>query len=78
MIEVDTGGILACASYPAYNLETFSADFQMLKEDPLKPMFNRAVSGAYPPGSTFKPVTALAALESGVITTKTKIGRAHV
>ena len=73
VIEVDTGGILACASYPAYNLETFSADFQMLKEDPLKPMFNRAVSGAYPPGSTFKPVTALAALESGVITTKTKI-----
>ena len=73
VIEVDTGGILACASYPAYNLETFSADFQTLMDDPLKPMFNRAVSGAYPPGSTFKPVTALAALESGVVTTQTRI-----
>ena len=73
VIEVDTGGILACASYPTYNLETFSADFQTLMEDPLKPMFNRAISGAYPPGSTFKPVTALAALESGVVTTQTRI-----
>ena len=73
VIEVDTGGILACASYPAYNLSTFSADFQTLMDDPLKPMFNRAVSGAYPPGSTFKPVTALAALESGVVTTQTRI-----
>lgn len=73
VIEVDTGGILACASYPTYNLETFSADFQALRQDPLKPMFNRAVSGAYPPGSTFKPVTALAALESGVVTTQTRI-----
>lgn len=73
VIEVNTGGILACASYPTYNLETFSADFQTLREDPLKPMFNRAISGAYPPGSTFKPVTALAALESGVVTTQTRI-----
>ena len=73
VIDIDTGGILACASYPTYNLATFNQDYQMLYDDPLKPMFNRATMGAYPPGSTFKPVTALAALESGTITTSTKI-----
>ena len=73
VIDIDTGGILACASYPTYNLATFNQDYQMLYDDPLKPMFNRAIMGAYPPGSTFKPVTALAALESGTITTSTKI-----
>lgn len=73
VIDVNTGGILACASYPTYNLATFNADFNTLNTDPLRPMFNRAVQGAYPPGSTFKPVTAVAALESGVITPSTKI-----
>lgn len=73
VIDVNSGGILACASYPSYNLATYSADFNAMKEDPLRPMFNRVIQGAYPPGSTFKPVTALAALESGTITPNTKI-----
>ena len=67
VIDVKTGEILALANYPTYNLETFSKDYNNLLNDPLKPMFNRAISGAYPPGSTFKMVTALAGLEEGVI-----------
>ena len=74
VIDIDTGGILACASYPSYNLATFNQDYQMLYDDPLKPMFNRATMGAYPPGSTFKPVTALAALESGTVTLPPRSG----
>lgn len=73
VIDVNTGGILACASYPTYNLDTFSADFKTLNEDPLTPMMNRGIMSAYPPGSTFKPATAVAALESGTATPKTII-----
>ena len=67
VIDIDTGEILASASYPTYSLETFSADFNDLNEDPLTPMVNRAIAGIYPPGSIFKMVTALAALEEGVV-----------
>ena len=48
------GEILACASYPTYNLATFNQDYATLKDDPLKPMYNRATMAAYPPGSTYK------------------------
>lgn len=72
-IDVRTGEILALANYPSYNLETFSKDYNNLVSDPLKPMFNRAISGKYPPGSIFKMVTAVAVLEEGVATTDTKI-----
>lgn len=73
VIDVNTGGILACVSYPTYNLQTFNADYKALYEDPLTPMVNRAIAGAYPPGSTFKPVTALAVLESGTVEPNTII-----
>ncbi len=66
-IEVNTGEVLAIASYPTYNPATFKQDYNKLYNDPKKPMFNRAVGGAYPPGSTFKPLTSIAGLESGVI-----------
>lgn len=67
-IEVKTGDILASASYPTYDLSTFNEDFSALNSDELKPLYNRALLAAYPPGSTYKMVTAAAALESGVIT----------
>lgn len=67
VIDVNTGEILTLASYPTYSLATFSKDYNALLEDSLSPMFNRAISGTYPPGSTFKMVTALAGLEEGVI-----------
>lgn len=73
VVEVDTGDILALASYPTYNLATYNQDYNTLKDDPANPLFNRATQGTYPPGSTFKPCTATAALESGIIEPDTKI-----
>lgn len=73
VIDVNTGEVLAMASYPTYNLETYNRDFAELNKDELRPMYNRALMGAYEPGSTFKMVTAAAALETGVINGKTKI-----
>lgn len=72
-VEVGTGRILAEASYPTYNLATFSQDYQALLQAEYGPMFNRAASGVYAPGSIFKMVTATAALQDGVIDTSTRI-----
>ena len=65
--DVGTGDILAIASYPTYNLATFSADFSTLNSDERQPMYNRALFGTYAPGSTFKVGVAIAALEEGII-----------
>jgi len=73
VIDVRTGEILALASYPTYHLEQFSQDYRALAADPLNPMFDRAISGLYAPGSVFKMVSAVAGLETGVITPKTRI-----
>lgn len=69
-IEPATGGILALVSVPNYDPNQFVdgitvADWQVLNESPDKPMLNRALNGAYPPGSTFKPFMALGALTLG-------------
>ena len=69
-IEPSTGGILALVSVPNYDPNLFvdgidSQHWQELNESPDKPMVNRAMNGAYPPGSTFKPYMALAALTYG-------------
>lgn len=68
--DPNTGDILAMASAPDFNLNLFypylSVDsWQALAGDERKPLFNRAVSGLYPPGSTFKPLVAIAALAQG-------------
>lgn len=68
VIKVGTGEVLALASYPTYDLSTYRQDFTELSADPAKPLFNRATSTPYAPGSTLKPATAVAALESGVTT----------
>ena len=68
VMKVKTGEILACASYPTYNLATMNQDWDEIEADPLKPFFNRAFGANYAPGSTFKMCTAVAALESGIIT----------
>ncbi|MGW0910219.1 penicillin-binding transpeptidase domain-containing protein [Streptomyces sp. NPDC002784] len=74
-IEPSTGRILALVSAPSYNPEALSGNGPAvarswigLNEDPDKPMLNRAVRQTYPPGSTFKVVTAAAALDAGVVT----------
>jgi penicillin-binding protein 2 len=69
-IEPSTGGILALVSMPNYDPNLFVdgitvVDWNELNNSPEKPMINRALNGAYPPGSTFKPFMALAALELG-------------
>ena len=73
VIQVGTGEVLAMASYPTYDLETFNQDYEELVKDERLPMFNRATQGVYAPGSTFKLCTSVAALEEGVITPSTII-----
>ncbi|MFJ6899431.1 penicillin-binding transpeptidase domain-containing protein [Streptomyces hokutonensis] len=74
-IEPSTGRILALVSTPSYdpgalsgNGRTANRSWARLNADPDKPMLNRAVRQTYPPGSTFKVVTAAAALDAGVVT----------
>ena len=69
-IEPSSGGVLALVSMPNYDPNAFvdgidTQSWRELNESPDKPLLNRAINGAYPPGSTFKPFMALAALETG-------------
>jgi penicillin-binding protein 2 len=78
IMDVNNGDIIACVSSPSFDPNLFvrgisHKDFNALMENDHRPLANKAVQGAYPPGSTFKMVTALAALEAGVITTQTTV-----
>ena len=70
VVQVGTGEVLALASYPTYDLSTFrqSSIYAALYNDPARPFTNRATNGTYVPGSTIKPLTAVAALEEGITT----------
>ncbi|WP_343081672.1 penicillin-binding protein 2 [Ostreiculturibacter nitratireducens] len=75
VIDVESGDLLAIASAPSFDPNNFvrgisSADYSALTENDHRPLADKTVQGTYPPGSTFKIVTALAALEAGVITTE--------
>ena len=75
-IEPATGEILALISNPTWDPQMMvgrkrGETFSQLNADPTKPLFNRALSSIYPPGSTFKPLQALVALEEGAITENT-------
>ena len=77
-IEPATGGVLALVSMPNYDPNLFvdgigAADWEALNNSPDKPMVNRALNGTYPPGSTFKPFMALAALALGKRTPEQEI-----
>lgn len=72
-IDPKTGGILAMVSSPSYDPNLLSGadkgnNYMKLLSEPGKPLFNRAIQAAYPPGSTFKPLDALVALDEHVIT----------
>jgi penicillin-binding protein 2 len=71
VIDCDTGGILAMASMPSYDPNSFSDgigrdEWRMLSDDERRPLYNKSLQAMYPPGSTFKPVHALAILEAGI------------
>lgn len=65
--DVNTGAILAAASYPTYDLQDYYDSYSSLASNSRQPLFNRFALGTYAPGSTFKPAMACAALEEGVI-----------
>nr|WP_245243086.1 penicillin-binding protein 2 [Pararhodobacter sp. SW119] len=71
VMEIPTGNVLALVSAPSFDPNLFVRgisvpDFNALRENDYRPMSNKAVQGAYPPGSTYKMVTALAAFEAGL------------
>lgn len=73
VLDVETGEVLAMASYPTYNINSFvngikTEQWNSLINDVQKPMFNRAISGTYSPGSTYKMLMGIAGLEAGGIT----------
>lgn len=65
VLDVRSGAVLASATYPTYDPGRFNQDYTKLIENPANPIWNRAISGGYAPGSTFKPLVAIAALETG-------------
>ena len=78
VMDVTNGDVICAASSPSFDPNLFvrgisHTDYNVLMEDDHRPLANKTVSGAYPPGSTFKMVTALAALEAGVITPDTRV-----
>jgi penicillin-binding protein 2 len=78
-IDPRNGEVLAFVSTPAYDPNAISAGlsrraYLALQEDIDRPMFNRALRGQYPPGSTIKPMVALAALHHGVVTPERRVG----
>ena len=73
VLSVDTSDVLALATYPTYSQRTYTQDMEAINENPANPMYNRALGGTYSPGSTMKPCTAVAALESGIIEPGTRI-----
>ncbi len=68
LLDVKTGDTLALASYPSYDMSRFDEDYEILSQDSANPFYNRSVSGLYSPGSTFKPLSAIAAMQSGKLT----------
>jgi penicillin-binding protein 2 len=78
VLEVATGAVRAMVSVPSFDPAVFtngltSEVWRSLRDDPRHPLVNKSIRGQYPPGSTFKMITALAALEAGVITHTTEV-----
>ncbi len=67
VLDLNSAEVLAVASYPGYDPATFNKTYNELLQNPARPMLNRALNGVYEPGSTFKLCTAVAALETGVV-----------
>ncbi|MGI5856433.1 MAG: peptidoglycan D,D-transpeptidase FtsI family protein [Candidatus Merdivicinus sp.] len=68
VLDAKTGGVLAAATYPGYDLNNYFSDYASIRDAEFSPLNNRAFNGLYRPGSTFKTAVAAGALEEGVIT----------
>jgi len=78
IMDIYTGDIIAMQSSPSFDPNLFlfginQDDWQLIRNNPLKPLVNKSLSGLYSPGSTFKPMVALSALENGIITKDFKV-----
>ncbi|MEE1011930.1 MAG: penicillin-binding transpeptidase domain-containing protein, partial [Acutalibacteraceae bacterium] len=73
VINVKDGSILACATYPSYDISTYSENVAELNKASGSPLWNRALLSTYATGSTMKPSVAIAALEEGLITEETTV-----
>ena len=73
VMDVSDFSVLACATYPTYNLETYKENYSKLNADKTSPLWNRALRSTYAPGSTMKPIVSVAGLEEGIITSNTTI-----
>jgi len=67
VIKVDTGEVLAAATYPSYDVENYNEDYKKLVQNAAAPLWNRAFLSTYTPGSTMKPAISIAGLEEGLI-----------
>ena len=66
VMEVKTGDVLACASYPTYDMMTYKEDYDKILETDFDPLYNRALLGQYAPGSAYKMTTLIAAMNHGL------------
>jgi penicillin-binding protein 2 len=78
VIDIHSGDVLALVSTPSFNPDSFNKglsneEWRELVSDPRKPLIDKAIAGQYPPGSTFKMMVALAALEGGVLTPEHRV-----
>ena len=73
VVDVKTGEPLVIASWPTYDVSNVIENYAQLLEEPNAPLFNRALMGAYAPGSAFKPCTAMAALSTGAINSEFRV-----
>ena len=78
VMDIYTGDIVAMYSSPSYNPNLFlfgisNDDWELIRNNPLKPLINKSLSGLYSPGSTIKPIVALSALENNVVDTNFKV-----
>ena len=72
-MNVKTGQVLVCASYPTYDPATYFENYAQILEAEFDPLYNRALLGTYPPGSTYKMSMVVAGINSGVISSATEI-----
>ncbi len=72
-MDVKTGQVLVCGSYPTYDLSTYFENYKEILEAEYDPLYNRALQGEYPPGSTYKMSMVIAGIDSGVINSGTVI-----